>query len=217
MIFWTHIYDLLMKVISLIATAAIVICIVQSLHLTRHVVGLIAASSVLVIGIPLYLFIFRTIGSLLYCRISLRAKFSFSEARQFDSVLAPMIPQLWCPLTEVREVAEQEKFAEALRRAEFWKQERVQFKLDRAVRLGEQTGTFRLVRGVLMALTFIGFAMGFFVIPPFDKLADFQASFGDDHKYSPMLNGILGGLLPGIILRILDARKGIHLHHVEKQ
>jgi hypothetical protein len=31
-----------------------------------------------------------------------------------------------------------------------------------------------------------------------------------------MLNGLLVALIPGIIIRIMDARKGIHVHHVDK-
>jgi hypothetical protein len=216
MLFWTHFYDLICKLISILIAVALALGIALPLHFSSHVTGLCVGGSVVVFGLPIYVYGLRTLGSMLYCRFSLGARFSFSQARQLDRVLSPLVPLLWCDLREIKGVPESEKFSEALRLAEAWRHERQQFKADRDQRLGEQTGLFKLVRGSLMVLMLIGFGMGYLVIPPFDKLAELQASFGDDHKYSPLLNGLLGALLPGILVRILDARKGIHSHHVDK-
>lgn len=215
MIYWTHIYDLFAKLVALVASVALTLWAITPLHLSSHVDGLMVAGSLVFLGIPLYFFLMRTVGSLMYCRIALGAKFSFGQARQLDGVLAPILPLLWCPMKEVRDVADSGKFDAAVRLAEAWKRERRQFVQDRDQRLKEQPSWFRLVRGILTALAIIAFAMGFMVIPPFDKLAAFQAAFDSTHSYSAILNGVLGALPPLILLKFLDVRVGIHRHYVE--
>jgi hypothetical protein len=217
MIFWTHIYDLLAKFFAFATAVLLAMGILLVLGLSQRIVAIGCGISVLAFGIPLYLYLFRTLGSMIYCRRRLKAAISFDQAKQLNFALAPLAQLVWCPLLPVRDIVADQKFSEALRLAQNWHQERKEFQTDRAAILSEQSQAYKILRGILLALAAFGFGAGYFALPPTDRLASLQASFGDDGRYSPMLNGLLVALLPIIVVRIMDARKGIHAHHVERK
>ncbi|MDB6120769.1 MAG: hypothetical protein JWO08_4550 [Verrucomicrobiaceae bacterium] len=217
MIFWTHFYDLLAKIAALLVTVLLAIGVLSLFGPSPQIFAVGCALSALVIGIPLYIFVFRTLGTMIYCRQRLKASFTFDQAKQLNFALAPAAQLIWCPLLAVRDVEVHQKFPEALRLATNWQQERKLFQTDRAEILSEQTGTYKLVRCTMLAIATVGFGAGYFAFPPTDRLAAFQASFGDDGKYSPMLNGLLVAILPIIVVRIMDARKGIHANHITRK
>ena len=213
MIFFTHLYDFIAKLGSLIL-GGLLSYLLFSPYRPGPVFNVLFALGTVTLAFLLYLWRARTLGSLAYCRFSLGGKFTFAQARQFNGVLAPLTPVPWYPMWHVRFALPEDKLAEAVRAADAWKEERRQFQEERTRRLKIRSLPHRVIYGILGALILVGFIAGFFVIPPTDKLARLLASFSDDGTFNPMFNGLIVCLIPCIFLHLMNMRLGIYPHHV---
>jgi hypothetical protein len=109
MLFYSHIWDLLLKALSLVAT----IIVLVALHVQERLEGWGASSGIatllvivlaMTIWIPLYREGISTLATWLYARVSLGASVSFAEARQLARLFQLDVSLKWIPLKEVRKL-----------------------------------------------------------------------------------------------------------------
>jgi hypothetical protein len=114
MLFYSHIWDALLKLASLIA----VIVVLGSLHSEEWLqkIGVPSTySTAVIIGIigVLWILIYRqglsTIASWLYARVNLGTSVSLSEARQLATLFQLDLSGKWVPLKEVKKLPKAER------------------------------------------------------------------------------------------------------------
>lgn len=107
MLFYSHLWDLLLKALSLVAT----IILLTTLHVQERLESLGASSGaatllvvvmMMAIWIPIYREGLSTLAAWLYATVSLGASISFAEARQLARLFQLDVSLKWIPLKEVR-------------------------------------------------------------------------------------------------------------------
>ena len=114
MMFYSHLWDLLLKIASLVA----VVVLVSALHVEQRLESLGASSgtatlliviAIAVIWIPLYRQVLSTLATWLYATVNLGASISFAEARQLTRLFQLDVTMKWIPLKEVRRLPKPER------------------------------------------------------------------------------------------------------------
>jgi hypothetical protein len=107
MIFFSHIWDGVLKLASLFA----VVMLLMTLHIEDRLESMGVSSStatfvvvvlLMAIWIPLYRQGLSTLAGWLYANVNLGARVSFSEARQLARIFQLDLSLKWVPLKEVR-------------------------------------------------------------------------------------------------------------------
>lgn len=116
MLLYTHIYDLILKLITLFG---LIVLLAECSFFNERVVLLL--SVFVVLFLTLYYFLIRTVGSWLYCRINLKMKLSLLQAAKLNAALSP-IAGTWLPMLEIKNIKQEDKYNFALHLYENWKQ-----------------------------------------------------------------------------------------------
>lgn len=107
MLFYSHIWDALLKLASIFAVVVILVAV--HLHEGLERMGLSAGTAtlffvmiVVAVWIPLYRQGLSTLAAWLYANVNLGARVSFAEARQLARLFQLDLSFKWIPLKEVR-------------------------------------------------------------------------------------------------------------------
>ncbi len=121
--FWTHLYDLIFKLISFAMVLAVVLSI--SFFEEKNVaVALIIA----VLYFLVYNYVFRTFATYLYCRLTLKMNVTLNQAKQLNNAFSPLLPTSleWLPMRELRDMDDDVKYQVALHLYNEWIEEKRQ-------------------------------------------------------------------------------------------
>ena len=182
---WTHIYDLLLKVITLSLSIIIVtnISVLESHDMLKITISLLSY-------FLLYNFFVRTISSYLYCRIKLKTKISLKQAEKLNNAFSPILNLNfeWLPMLEIRNMKESERYEYAL---EFYKDYKKQnkSKITEIINTFSMTGHKLILLKILMySLIIYFFIAGIMNLPPASFLSDLYCRTFETEEYYPMLN-----------------------------
>lgn len=114
---WTHIYDLLLKLLTLFAC---IVLLIQVPNLEDH--GVMLLLIVLLTWFVAYHFAVRTLATYLYCRLTLRMDIHLKQAKQLNNAFSPSLPRSmkWLPMKELRHLDSPDKFSIALKMYQHW-------------------------------------------------------------------------------------------------
>jgi hypothetical protein len=209
MIFWTHIYDAVLKAgFWLLA----VIVAVNSPYFEDSVIEGVLVSTLITIAV--YVYFLRTLGSYLYCRFTLNMKFiTFDEAKALNEALSPnpfpYFDKKWLPLKEVKSLPELEKYSAALNMLERWTKERKQKWQDKKDTFNNSP-VFIKVLDVLTVIVCLGFlATSILDLPPASYVIRLYCHVFDTNQYSPMLIGMLMTLVVVLPVFFYKRSRGI--------
>ena len=109
MLFYSHLWDLLLKALSLLTIVALLMALHVQEWLERLGASSDTATLIIVIGltliwIPLYREGLTTLSAWLYATASLGASISFDDARQLARLFQLDVSLKWVPLKEVRKL-----------------------------------------------------------------------------------------------------------------
>ena len=107
MMFYSHLWDLLLKLVSLVATVALLVALhvqerIESLGASSGTATLLIVIMITVIWVGVYRGGLSTLAAWLYATVSLGASVSFAEARQLARLFQLDLSLKWIPLKEVR-------------------------------------------------------------------------------------------------------------------
>lgn len=198
---WTHIYDLLLKLITIIFS---IFFLIQIPYLEDK--GLI----VIILSISLFLLIYnlfvRTFATYLYCRFTLKMNIDLAKAKQLNNAYSPVFPMTmkWLPMTELKNIDDTNKFQIALDTYKNWEDHN---KLNRKKYFKDfnNAGKRTKILTIMMYLL-VGYFMiaGFMNLPPANYLTKAYCKLFDTENYYPILNCLLLVLATLILFKCLD-------------
>ncbi|QQS06484.1 MAG: hypothetical protein IPK50_06180 [Fibrobacterota bacterium] len=110
MIFWTHIFDLLAKLLSIFLAIFLVIVVTGVIDGYPEIAFYFMVPLLFI----LYFGVFRTLSSLLYCSVILKMPVRFSQARELNRALSPLLSMRWLTLKEVLAYPPEQRYRRAL-------------------------------------------------------------------------------------------------------
>jgi hypothetical protein len=107
MLFYSHIWDALLKLASLFAVVIILVALhvhgrLETIGLSEGAATFVFVAITVVVWIPLYRQGLSTLAAWLYANVNLGARVSFAEARQLARLFQLDLSMKWIPLKEVR-------------------------------------------------------------------------------------------------------------------
>ncbi len=202
--FWTHVYDLLIKC-SVLSLSILFLISVPFFEDKGILVGLLS----LAISVLSYILIFRTIGSYLYCRITLKMSLNFNQAKNLNAALSPSPFQFsnfnWLPLVEVKYLEEDKKYETALSLLNNWQLEKATLKSKKIEKFKNSSLAIKAIDILSFIIVIGSFVTTVFQLPPATFFIKFYCNFFDTEKYSAMLLSII--VLIIVLLPILLLRK----------
>lgn len=202
---WTHIYDLIVK----LGTLFLSIFALTLIPFFEEQGVLIVILSI-IFSVIAYTIFLRTLGSYLYCRLTLKMPVTMKQAKTLNKGLAPIPFQFgdfsWLPLTEVKNI-DDNKYDMALSLIDQWTMKR----RERWQKIIEQSTGFVKFIEILMAVIFIGMlATSHFNIPPASYIIELYCKIFDTNEYHPMLIGSLTSFIfifPLILIKKVIQKK----------
>jgi hypothetical protein len=183
---WTHFFDLLFKLISIIPTFIIAIAAMMPYY-TDEGPGILSVLLILAFWYVIYKYLFRTLSTYLYCRISLKMKVSFEEARQLNEAYTPIFGMKWLPMKELRNARNIDKYQVALGIFRAWDEERRQDRQQTWAEFnhsGLGTRALTVLKYLLIVYFCIAVINGW---PPADFLISVYCRLFDTERYYPAL------------------------------
>ena len=183
---WTHFFDLLLKLISIIPTFIIAIAAMMPYY-TDEGPGILSVLLILAFWYVIYKYLFRTLATYLYCRISLKMKVSFEEARQLNEAYTPIFGMKWLPMKELRNARNIDKYQVALGIFRAWDEERRQDRQQTWAEFnhsGLGTRALTVLKYLLIVYFCIAVINGW---PPADFLISVYCRLFDTERYYPAL------------------------------
>lgn len=185
---WSHFYDLVAKLASLVLSI-LIICKISFLE--NNPISLIV--TIIAFFLFLYIFCFRTLGSWLYCNINLKMKVSMSQAKDLNYALSILNPlrKEWLSLKEVKSLPVEERFNTAKQLTnEFLAREKRDKKKD-----FENFKSYSPIHKaglILFGMLVIGLLIvSELNLPPASYLTELYTNFFETDCYYPMLNWII--------------------------
>lgn len=205
--FRTHIYDLIAKLGILFISIPVLI----NLPYIDHPAFLFIM--IALISVVFYIFFLRTLGSYLYCRLTLKMNIRFNEAKALNEALSPnpfrYFDMKWLPLKEVKALEESKKYPAALELLAVWTEERKQRRQAQKDTFNNNPA-FIKVLDVLTVLVCLGFlATSILDLPPASYVIRLYCHVFDTTHYSPMLIGMLMTLVVVLPIFFYKKSKGI--------
>lgn len=107
MLFYSHVWDALLKLASVFAVVMILVALqlherLESMGLSPGAATFVFVVVVVVVWIPLYRQGLSTLAAWLYANVNLGARVSLSDARQLARLFQLDLSLKWIPLKEVR-------------------------------------------------------------------------------------------------------------------
>lgn len=185
---WTHFFDLLLK------AGAFVLIIILALLIPGLMDDPIRGMVLIfVLWVLSLIFIVRTPGSWLYCRIRLKMPITFSQASKLNGVLSPnpfrfhIGGNKWLPMKEVLLVERDMRYQEALRIATAWLEERERINEERKQEMRNATGTSKIFTGLIVAAFVFCIVTAFAELPPATYYIRWYCRIFDTDRYPVLL------------------------------
>lgn len=199
--FWTHIYDLIFKLITLIGT----IVIMDKLTSIENNPKILIILSI-IIAFILYKYIIRTLATYLYCKLTLKMNLNLSQAKQLNDAFSPVISRdlKWFPMTELRNMDSDNKFQIALNH---YNQYRETLKQDKVQQIKDFNNAEQKTKilTVLKYGLYAYFAVAVvFNLPPSNFITQLFCVVFNTENYYPILNILILLLATNLIFKSLD-------------
>ncbi|MBS1512884.1 MAG: hypothetical protein JST86_18725 [Bacteroidetes bacterium] len=202
---WTHIYDLLAKLLSL-AITAVILQLLPLYDLGTPVIALITIG----ISVSIYIVFFRTLGSYCYCRWKLGMPVTFNEAKILNNALSPNPfrnpGSKWLTLQEVKSMQTEDKYASALQLLQQWEEKKEKVKQEESEKQQNKTAGEKFFEILTVVIIISVFLTVFFEQPPATYVIQYYCKLFDTQEYSPILIGgimVLVILLPLLLIKII--------------
>jgi hypothetical protein len=198
---WTHIYDLILKLVTLFLS--IIIMIQFPFSQDYDVISILIGVILFFVS---YHYFIRTLATYLYCKLTLKMNVSFSQAKQLNNAFSPVfsLHMQWLPMTEIKPLDDSIKYEVALATYLKWeedkKRERKQNVQD-FKNAGQRTKILTVIMYVLVGYFMIA---GFMNLPPANYLTLAYCKLFDTDKYYPILNCFLLALPTILIFKAID-------------
>ncbi len=199
--FWTHTYDLIVKVVILLLSLLILI---QIPFFEQH--GIICITTSLMLFYFTYYFFFRTLSTFFYCRFTLKMNVSLSQAKQLNDAFSPVSPfnMKWLPMDEIKRLDDSVKFVEALKIYKSWNEESIRNKKERILNIKKVTLKIKLLKVLYFILVGYFITAGFLNLPPANFLTDIMNNIFESDGYNPILNSCILILPISLIFRLIN-------------
>lgn len=202
MLFWTHIYDLIIKLIT------ILICMILMLDYFPLLQDNKTISIIIAVGLYFlsYHFIVRTLATFLYCKFSLGMPISIQQAQNFNNIFTPTLSTelTWMPMTEIKLLPKSERYQTALKINLEWKAQKTQTKIQNQQDFKDASIKTKSLT-IIMYIVMVYFALSAFLnIFPANKITDFFCSIFQTESYFPALNIIILLLPTFWIFKLID-------------
>lgn len=208
--FFTHLYDRLIKVVFLTAGT----CLIITLDLPQQM-ELPAFIALVIAMFLLHIAVLRTLGSYLYCRLRLNMPVNLRQAAALNNVLCPYPHEYpgtgWLPLKEVKALDPELRYAEALKLKNSWYEQLRLRKEQEEKGFADRGVNRRLLMVICGMLAGFGVFTLFAGIPPASWLIDLYCRLFDTVSYPPALIGMILvaiAFLPAAIIRWRILRSG---------
>ncbi len=182
--FWTHIYDLVMKIGVLFLS----IIILHNIPFLEDK-GIVVTCVSLIISVVSYILFLRTLGSYLYCRLSLKMPINFKQAEALNEALAPnpfpFTNLLWLPLKEVKDLHVEHKYETAIALLYQWKLDKQR---KREEQINQSKNNSPIIKGLerlSVVIVLASFATSFLKLPPATFVIQYYCNLFDTNEYSP--------------------------------
>lgn len=199
--FFTHIFDIIFKLISIIISIFGILILIEFFN-----DALAAFIFSFVFSILLYILIFRTIASLLYARFYLKMELNYLQAKELNKALSPIfsLGNKWLPLLEIKEIESDYKYETALKIIENWKQEQKTEQQQIKQNFNEASLKTKVLTVTMYGLVLYVFVAVFMHWYPMNLLNDFYMKLFNTNEYYPMLNGMITALPIILIFKMID-------------
>lgn len=185
---WTHIYDFVSKILSLLITVFIIIFINDYVKL-----GFFIFLLILLLFIAIYILLFRTLATYLYCRYTLKMSLRYSQAKNLNDAFTPLISanMEWLPMKELRDIDNPNKYQLALDIYNKWDESKKE-KRKQQIQAFKNSKLIIKISGILLIIIFLYLIIAVFAnLPPSNYLTEFYCKAFDTNRYYPMFNLIL--------------------------
>lgn len=178
---WTHIYDLILKSITLFL---FIITLSQIPYLEDHSVFVILLGVVL--SFVLYYFFVRTLATYLYCRLTLKMRVDLTQAKQLNDAFTPIFSfdNNWLPMKELKHIDDNDKYQLAIDTYEKWAEERTQIR-DQQMQDFKNAGLGTKIMAIIIGYLVIA---SFMNLPPANYVAEAYCKLFNTDEYYPFLN-----------------------------
>ena len=199
--FFTHIFDKLLKLTSLLIS---VLCVMQTEafddFLVLQIIFVLLSSAILYVGF------FRTLSSYFYARFYLKMDLNFNQAKELNEALSPVfnLRLKWLPLLEIKEIDADYKYETALKLIENWKQEQIVEQQKIKQNFKEASLKTKVLTIIMYGLVLYVFVAVFMHWYPMSLLNDFYMNLFNTNEYYPMLNGMITALPIILIFKMID-------------
>lgn len=185
MFIWTHIYDLLGKLLTLVLIILLALAFPAIADNTLVFFTLAA-----VLYFLSYHYGIRTLATWCYCTFSLKMKLSMQQAATLNNAFTPTFgnPLKWLPQRELRDMEGVDKYALALSNFTIWEAEQKaerQKHLQQFKSASKLSKTTTILQLIVLAYLFIASILNW---PPADVFTDIFCWLFDTTSYYPMLN-----------------------------
>lgn len=202
MIVWTHIFDLIGKILSF----AVMLCVFWVLMESgwkgkEHVFLFMTVGSFSLLLV--WSLVFRPLSSMVYARVRLSARLSWAQANAASILFSPWIPvPTWHTALHVLDLPVNERAAAIMMKAE-----EVRAKQTAEWRQWKASGWTRKTHTALEIIAVIlCVILTFAHLPPASWISDLQARFLADGSYSPVLTILLCAAPVGLLFRLMRPR-----------
>lgn len=193
--FWTHIFDLLLKLAILFLN---IICLISFLPKFQYHDIVCICLSILLSSI-IYVYFLRTLGSYLYCKLVLKMNISFNEAKQLNPSLAPYPFNLtrfeWLPFTEIKSIPKEKRFHQMLQIQNDWQNNKKQEYIQQKNNFLNANTTLKVIQYLIWTLVGVFFITSYLQVPPAIYIINLYCTILDTNEYSPMFIGSILTLL----------------------
>lgn len=198
---WTHIYDLVFKLLGLLISIAIVL---QVPYLADS--GMVAILAVAFLFLLGYNYLLRTLATYCYCRFTLKMDISLLQAKPLNKAFTPAFPSRleWLPMKALKDVDSDLKYQIALDTCNRWQE-------DRKVARSQSLDDFKSAKLRTKVLTVIAYILVFYFffaglmdLPPADTITRFYCRLLGTDRYYPLFNAVLLAVPTLLIFKAID-------------
>jgi hypothetical protein len=192
--FWTHIYDLIVKVVTL------GLCLLLAFN-----IPILEGSPVLIIALAVIAFFavytlwMRTLATYLYCWMTLKMDIDFGQAKMLNPAFTPTLPQEWLPMEHLKDEPKEDRFTMALAASREWEEANKSDwtrKMEDFSNLSNRTKVLKVVMYLLIAYFFVASIANW---PPASYVTWAYCTLFNTDTYYPFLT-ILILLFPTILI-----------------
>ncbi len=189
MILWTHIFDLLTKLILIILLAC-------SILIGQYVSswGVVYTLLFGLVSMLFYWFILRTIGSWVYCFLILRMRIGWKKAAQLNGAFSPILDSTWLPMLELKNLSNKDKYQQALNIYQLHRKEQKETKLKYKKDWEKLSKEKKVIIVLLNAMILSSVIIIIFDLPPIETVNNLYCrltSYNNLCFYNPILTYFL--------------------------